>query len=79
MNENEIDKILNKIPDNMNIELNISCPNTEKKLINTNLSKFINPKRDWCIIKLSPISSHKFILLACKFEFNERSSSFLII
>ena len=37
MEENEIDKFIDKIPDNMDLELNISCPNTDDHLINNNL------------------------------------------
>ncbi len=54
LNEEEIPKILNKIPEDMNIELNVSCPNAEKKMINSGLQDFLNNKRTWCIIKLSP-------------------------
>ena len=54
LNEEEIPKILDKIPEDMNIELNISCPNAEKKMINNGLYDFLNNKRKWCIIKLSP-------------------------
>ena len=54
LNEEEIPKILDKIPEDMNIELNISCPNAEKKMINNGLHDFLNNKRKWCIIKLSP-------------------------
>ena len=54
MNNNEIDKFLEKIPDNMDLELNISCPNTKEELINDNLEKFLNKERKWCSIKLSP-------------------------
>lgn len=53
LKEDEIDKLLHKIPEDMDIELNISCPNLDKHLINNNLDKFLNDKRDWCIIKLS--------------------------
>jgi dihydroorotate dehydrogenase len=56
LDKSDISKILNKIPDNMDIELNVSCPNTDKKMCTDGLDKFINPKRDWCIIKLSPTS-----------------------
>ena len=31
-NEKEIDKIVNKIPEDMNIEINVSCPNVDKSL-----------------------------------------------
>ena len=54
LNENEVPKILNKIPEDMNVELNISCPNAEKKMISNGLQDFLNDKRKWCIIKLSP-------------------------
>ena len=37
----------------MNIELNVSCPNAEKQMINQGLSEFVNNKRKWCIIKVS--------------------------
>ena len=42
MNKWEIDPILKKIPEDMDIELNVSCPNTEKKMINKGLTQFIN-------------------------------------
>ena len=54
LNKEEIPILLRKIPDNMNIEINISCPNTDKKMINDNIECFINSKRKWCILKLSP-------------------------
>jgi dihydroorotate dehydrogenase len=54
MNEKEIKPLINKIPDDMDIELNVSCPNTEKHMINKGLKLFLNPKREWCIIKLPP-------------------------
>ena len=48
-------------PNNMNLELNISCPNTDEDIINNNLNKFINDKRTWCSIKLSPYTDMKLI------------------
>ena len=57
LNKEEIDIINEKIPNNMNIEINVSCPNTDKKLISENVHKFINPNREWCILKLSPLTS----------------------
>lgn len=50
----EIDQILQKLPENRDIEINISCPNAEKKMVSTGISKFINPTREWCILKVSP-------------------------
>ena len=59
---NEIEPLLKKIPQDMNIELNVSCPNIENhdnKLNNLCLSEFINPERKWCIIKLAPTCSEQ--------------------
>lgn len=56
MDEKEIKPIVDKIPENMNIELNVSCPNTDKHMINKGLKVFLNKKRNWCIIKLPPIN-----------------------
>ena len=61
MNKNEIKPILDKIPDDMDIELNVSCPNTENHMVNQGLKPFLNGKRDWCIIKLSPKESYNNI------------------
>jgi len=61
MDEKEIQPILDKIPDDMDIELNVSCPNTEKHMVNDGLKPFLNDKRDWCIIKLSPTESYRNI------------------
>lgn len=61
MKEEEIDKFLKIIPDKMNLELNISCPNTENKLIHKKLHKFLNKKRKWCSIKLSPTTNIELI------------------
>ena len=54
LDEKEIDPLTKKIPKDMNLELNVSCPNLDKKLINNNLKKFLNPERNWCIVKLAP-------------------------
>ena len=61
LNKKEIPQILNKIPNNMDIELNISCPNAETKMYTDDLSKFLNSNRKWCIIKLSPNSDTELI------------------
>lgn len=59
LDEKEIKPLENKIPKNMNIELNVSCPNTDKHMINKGLKVFLNSKRKWCIIKLPPINYEK--------------------
>jgi dihydroorotate dehydrogenase len=61
LNENEIEPLLKKIPNNMNIELNVSCPNAEKSMIQDNLQKFLNNERKYCIVKLSPTADLKLI------------------
>ena len=51
-----------KIPEDMDIEINVSCPNVEKsKFINKNIYNLISPKRKWCILKLSPNTSERDI------------------
>ena len=54
MNPDEIPILLEKIPIDMNIELNISCPNVGKHISDVGVEKFINRYRRWCILKLSP-------------------------
>jgi dihydroorotate dehydrogenase len=61
LKESDINTLIEKIPDNMDIEINVSCPNTDKSLINDGLSRFINDKRDWCIVKLSPVCDNRLI------------------
>ena len=57
MNENEIEPFLNKIPRNKNLEINISCPNVHKEKLENDLGKFVNNEREWCILKLSPLTT----------------------
>ena len=61
LNENEVEQLLNKIPKDTNLELNVSCPNAEKKMVQENLDKFLNTERDWCIVKMSPLVSEEEI------------------
>jgi dihydroorotate dehydrogenase len=61
LHNTDIPKILNKIPKDMNIELNISCPNAEKNMVKSGLHGFLNKNRRWCIIKLSPICDQSLI------------------
>lgn len=56
MNQHEIKPLIHKIPEDMDIELNVSCPNTDKHMVNEGLKVFLNKKRTWCIIKLPPIN-----------------------
>ena len=61
MNEFEIKPILNMLPKKANIELNVSCPNVEKELNDNNIKEFLNPQRDWCAIKISPLTTKETI------------------
>ena len=61
LHKTEIPKILDVLPEDTNIELNISCPNVNKSLEHNGLSQFINPQRKWCIIKLSPLTDMKLV------------------
>jgi dihydroorotate dehydrogenase len=61
LHENEIPLLVEKIPKNMNIELNVSCPNAEKSMVKIGLQKFIDPNRKYCIVKVSPTTDTKTI------------------
>jgi dihydroorotate dehydrogenase len=57
LNSSDIPKIIEKIPKDMNVELNVSCPNAEKETVSNGLQGFINIDRKYCILKLSPLIS----------------------
>ncbi len=61
MEKEQIEKFNEIIPKDTNLEINVSCPNTDKHMINDGIHVFLNPKRKWCIIKLSPIADQKLI------------------
>ena len=53
----EIDELNKKIPPDVNLEINVSCPNAEKEMTSGGVEVFLNPKREWCCLKLSPLIS----------------------
>jgi dihydroorotate dehydrogenase len=53
----EIPKFLEEIPEDMSLEINVSCPNTEKNMVDESIDKFLNVKRNICSIKCSPLTS----------------------
>ena len=58
MNAEEIEPLIEKIPYDRNIELNVSCPNVQKSgNIGGRLKGFLSPKRQWCIVKVSPYTN----------------------
>ena len=61
LEQNEIHELYKKIPESRNIEINISCPNVGHKMVSEGISKFVNPKREWCILKVSPLTSNEEI------------------
>ena len=61
LKKEDIPILVKKIPENMNIELNVSCPNAEKKMETDGLEQFLNPLRRWCIVKLSPTVDSKLV------------------
>ena len=56
MDKSEINQF-DKVPEDMDIELNVS-PNTEESMVKEGLKPFLNNKRNWCIIKLSPTETY---------------------
>jgi len=61
LDKDDIPQFQKYIPHDMNLEINISCPNVEHSLIASGISGFINKYRTWCIVKLSPIATHSQI------------------
>ena len=61
LDSSEINEIEQKIPKNLNIEINVSCPNIDKHCVNKDIECFLNNERKWCILKLSPIVSKEEI------------------
>ena len=56
MNPNDIPYLLKKIPIDMPLEINVSCPNVGNHISDSGIDAFINRYRRWCIIKLSPVT-----------------------
>jgi len=56
LEKEEIEELNQIIPSHVNLEINVSCPNTEKEMISDGVKIFLNPEREWCCLKLSPIT-----------------------
>ena len=61
LNPDDIKILEKKIPKNQNLEINVSCTNAEKEMVYENIECFLNDKRKWCILKLSPNTSNQSI------------------
>ena len=57
VNKGDFYKLNDFIPSNRSIELNLSCPNLEKKLTWESARVLLNDTRKWCIAKLSPLTT----------------------
>ena len=55
------------IPENQSIELNLSCPNLNKKLSWESAKCFDSEKREWCIAKLSPLTTPEELKFVVEF------------
>lgn len=53
----EIEQLNKKILTDVNLEINVSCPNAEKEMTPGGVEVFLNPKREWFCLKLSPCTS----------------------
>lgn len=60
LNNSDLQDFKKIVPNNTNIEINISCPNADVKLPN-NMKEFVDSERKWCIVKLAPLTSNKCI------------------
>jgi dihydroorotate dehydrogenase len=61
LKKEEIPILLKKIPRDMNLEINVSCPNAKNRMIGEGLKEFLNPEREWCIIKLCPLTDENLL------------------
>ena len=61
--QKEIEALVEKIPKQMNIELNVSCPNVGRntKKAYGILNQFLDKEREWCIVKLPPATKYSTI------------------
>tara|TARA_B100000902_G_scaffold285826_1_gene271841 strand:- start:44 stop:766 length:723 start_codon:yes stop_codon:yes gene_type:complete len=57
----DIEVFKQKIPDDMDLEINISCPNVDHKLICDDIETFLNDTRRFTIVKLSPTDSLELV------------------
>jgi len=56
LDKDDIKKFNEIIPNNTNIEINVSCPNVKNKLLYDEINTLIHPDREWCIVKISPVT-----------------------
>ena len=56
-NKGDFQKLNDLIPNDQSVELNLSCPNVEKKLTWENAKTLLHANRKWCIAKLSPLTT----------------------
>lgn len=61
LEHSDIQEFKKKIPDDMNLEINISCPNVDHKLVCDDIEGFLNDKRRFTIVKLSPTDSMELV------------------
>lgn len=78
LNKNEIEPLHNLVPNDCNIELNVSCPNVDdeketdyKSIVYKELGVFYDTSRKWCIIKLSPHDTIKQVDILYKQGFRQ--------
>ena len=56
-NKGDFQKLNDLIPNDQSVELNLSCPNVEKKLTWESAKTLLHADRKWCIAKLSPLTT----------------------
>jgi len=61
LDPSEIPKLIKKIPKNIDLELNVSCPNVDKNYKTLDLQGFLNKERRWCILKLDPLCKERTV------------------
>lgn len=61
LKQEDIGELNRRIPRKTNLEINVSCPNAEHEMVSSGISVFLNPEREWCCVKLSPLTENRFI------------------
>lgn len=61
LDKNEVEKIYKIIPSDLDIEVNISCPNVDDKPTLLDLHHFTDTNRKWCILKIGPLDTPEII------------------
>ena len=61
LEHSDIAPLISKIPNDTNLEINVSCPNTDHDMVKKDIQKFIHPERKHLSLKCSPLTQEEEI------------------